>query len=108
MVHVDHDGRDGLEDAIADRAEEAVVAAGVTGGAYLVDQHQQELISQAGPVLSRRVGPAKSHHGATQRSAAGPPVTGGRAVRRAVVPRFGAWLIGAGTKLGGATVRPSN
>ena len=74
----------------------------------LVNQHQQELISQAGPVLSRRVGPAKSHHRATQRSAAGPPVTGGRAVRRAVAPRFGAWLIDFGTRLGGARVRTSN
>jgi hypothetical protein len=44
---------------------------------------------------------------ATQRSAAGIPVTGGRAVRRAVAPRIGAWLIHFGTRLGGATVRTS-
>jgi hypothetical protein len=73
----------------------------------LVDLHRQELISQAGSVRSRR-GPSKSQHGATQRSAAGLPVTGGRAVRRAVAPRFGAWLIDFGTKLGGTTVRTSS
>lgn len=74
----------------------------------LVDLHRQELISQAGPVRSRRSGPSKRQHSATQRSAAGLPVTGGRAVRRAVAPRFGAWLIDFGTRLGGATVRTSN
>jgi hypothetical protein len=44
---------------------------------------------------------------ATQRSAAGIPVTGGRAVRRALAPRIGAWLIDFGVRLGGATVRTS-
>ncbi len=74
----------------------------------LVDLHRQELISQAGSGRSRRFGFSKRQHSATQRSAAGPPVTGGRAVRRALAPRFGAWLIDAGTRLGGATVRTSN
>jgi hypothetical protein len=74
----------------------------------LVDLHRQELISQAGPVVARRISPPKSHHRAAQRSAAGPPVTGGRAVRRAVAPRFGSWLIEFGTRLGGATVRTSH
>jgi hypothetical protein len=75
--------------------------------AALVAQHRQELISEA-KVGSRRSGHAKSQHGATQRSAAGPPVTGGRAVRRALAPRFGAWLIDFGTRLGGSTVRASS
>ncbi len=73
----------------------------------LVDLHRQELISQAGSVRSRR-GSSKTQHSSTQRSAAGLPVTGGRAVRRAVAPRFGAWLIDFGTRLGGATVRTSS
>ena len=73
----------------------------------LVDQHQQELISQAGSSRSRRAGHPVRQHSATQRSAAGPPVTGGRAVRRAVAPRFGAWLIHFGTRLGGAKVQTS-
>ncbi len=74
----------------------------------LVDLHRQELISQAGSARSGSVGSSKRQHRATQRSAAGLPVTGGRAVRRAVAPRFGAWLIGFGTRLGGTTVRTSN
>jgi hypothetical protein len=73
----------------------------------LVDQHRQELISDAN-LGSRRSGHSTSQRRATQRSAAGPPVAGGRAVRRAVAPRFGAWLIDFGTKLGGATVRTSS
>jgi hypothetical protein len=74
----------------------------------LVDMHQQELISQVGSARARRSALPKRQHRPTQRSAAGIPVTGGRAVRRAVAPRFGAWLIDFGTKLGGATVRTSN
>jgi hypothetical protein len=74
----------------------------------LVDLHQQELISQAGSGRARRSGPTKRHDRATQRSAAGLPVAGGRAVRRAVAPRFGAWLIDFGTRLGGTTVRTSS
>ncbi|HEX4174788.1 MAG TPA: hypothetical protein VHY81_02640 [Acidimicrobiales bacterium] len=74
----------------------------------LVELHRQELISQAGSGLPRRSGLTKRQHRATQRSAAGHPVSGGRAVRRAVAPRFGAWLIDFGTRLGGTTVRTSS
>jgi hypothetical protein len=74
----------------------------------LVDLHRQELIRQAGSGRSRRSGGSKRRDSATQRSAAGLPVTGGRAVRRAVAPRFGAWLIHFGTRLGGTAVRTSN
>ena len=73
----------------------------------LVDMHQHELISQARPVRSRPTRPSRRQHRATQRSAAGVPVTGGRAVRRAVAPRFGAWLIEFGTRLGGTPVQTS-
>ena len=74
----------------------------------LVELHRQELISQAGPLRTHRSGVSKSQNNATQRSAAGLPVAGGRAVRRAVAPRFGHWLIEFGTKLGGTTVRTSS
>ena len=85
---------------------------------FLADEHRRELVDDARS-HGRPAHKNPTHENAdnveqqsilsaTQRSAAGIPVTGGRAVRRAVVPRFGAWLIGAGTKLGGATVRPSN
>jgi len=74
----------------------------------LVDLHQQELIRQAGSGRSRRSGRTNGQHSATQRSAAGLPVTGGRAVRRAVASRVGAWLIEFGTRLGGTTVRTTN
>jgi hypothetical protein len=78
------------------------------GVELLVDQHQRELMTQA---RSRRAGrrevPTQSES-ATPRSATGFPVTGGRAVRRAVAPRVGTWLIAFGTRLGGATVRTSS
>jgi hypothetical protein len=74
----------------------------------LVEQHRQELVGQAGPVRARRPVSAKAASSATQRSAAGFPVSGGRAVRRAVAPRVGAWLIEFGTRLGGTTVRTSS
>ena len=72
---------------------------------FLTDEHRRELVTDA---RSRR-GSARrpKHESAPQRSAAGIPVTGGRAVRRAVAPRVGAWLIEAGTRLGGAKVRTS-
>jgi hypothetical protein len=84
---------------------------------FLADEHRRELVADA----RSHEGPAhKSSHkveqqsilqqsilSATQRSAAGIPVTGGRAVRRALAPRIGAWLIHFGTRLGGATVRTS-
>ena len=73
----------------------------------LVDQHRQELISQAGPGRARRSGLSKRRQRALQRPAAGIPVAGSRAVHRAVAPRFGAWLIDFGTRLGGTTVRTS-
>lgn len=71
----------------------------------LVDLHRQELLGQAGSLRSRRAQYAKGQDSATQRSATGLPVSGGRAVRRAVAPRVGAWLIDFGTRLGGTTVR---
>jgi hypothetical protein len=75
----------------------------------LADAHRRDLMASAG---SRR---AQAQHGevaandlgVVQRSAPGLPVTGGRAVHRAVAPRLGAWLIEFGTKLGGATIRTS-
>lgn len=74
----------------------------------LVHQHQQELASQAGSRRARRSRRSTGQDSATHRSAAGHPVAGGRAVRRAVAPRFGSWLIEFGTRLGGATVRTSS
>jgi hypothetical protein len=71
----------------------------------LTDEHRRELVADA---RSHRVSvPRAKQARATQRSAAGIPVTGGRAVRQAVAPRVGAWLIEAGTRLGGASVRTS-
>ena len=43
----------------------------------------------------------------TSPTAPGHPVAGGRDVRRPVAPRLGSWLIGLGTRLGGASVRTS-
>jgi hypothetical protein len=69
------------------------------------EAHQMNLLSTASP---RAVRSARSRRqGATLRSAAGFPVPGGRAPRRAVAPRVGAWLIGLGTRLGGASIRTS-
>ncbi len=71
------------------------------------DAHRRDLMASAQP---RRSDPRGMEMGvpiATQRSATGLPVTGGRAVRRAVAPRLGAWLIEFGTKLGGASIRTS-
>ena len=70
------------------------------------DSHRRDLLASAG---SRRGSgdDVASDLRATQRSAAGLPVTGGRAVRRAVAPRLGTWLIDFGTKLGGASMRTS-
>ena len=72
------------------------------------DAHRQELMRGSGSRRSaRRRVDETTDPGAAQRSASGPPVAGGRAVRRAVAPRVGAWLIDFGTRLGGATVRTS-
>jgi hypothetical protein len=72
----------------------------------MVDMQRQEL--QRAPMrrVPRGHGGAKEAR-ATQRSAAGIPVPGGRAVRRAVAPRIGSWLIHAGVRLGGASFGPS-
>jgi hypothetical protein len=85
---------------------------------FLADEHRRELVADAQShansahrsarkVDQPRKVDEQSILSATQRSAAGIPVTGGRAVRRAVAPRIGAWLIGFGTRLGGATIRTS-
>ena len=72
------------------------------------EAHRRDLLSSAGSRRVARQGVQRlSEPRATQRSAAGLPVTGGRAVRRAVAPRIGAWLIEFGTRLGGASVRTS-
>jgi hypothetical protein len=74
----------------------------------MVDMHRRELDRVAGADrVPRRSEAALDEVGATQRSAAGIPVSGGRAVRRALAPRVGTWLIHAGVRLGGATVRTS-
>jgi hypothetical protein len=73
-----------------------------------VRAHQQELMNTAGSHRASRAGTAQtSAPDATQRSAAGIPVTGGRAVRRVRAPRLGAFLIDFGTRLGGASIRTS-
>ena len=79
---------------------------------FLADEHRRELVDEARSHRGSTDGPAntveqQSILSATQRSAAGIPVTGGRAVRRAMAPRLGAWLIDFGIRLGGTTVRTS-
>ena len=71
----------------------------------MVDLHRRELQEAAGARTPRRLAADKGAVGATQRSAAGVPVPGGRALRRAVAPRVGTWLIHAGVRLGGASVQ---
>jgi len=71
------------------------------------DAHRRDLMASAGPRRAARGEGATSRSAAMQRSVTGIPVTGGRAVHRAVAPRLGAWLIEFGTKLGGATIRTS-
>jgi hypothetical protein len=73
----------------------------------LVDAHRRDLMASAGARRAVHSEVATSEVGVVQRSAPGLPVTGGRAVHRAVAPRLGAWLIDFGTKLGGATIRTS-
>ena len=73
----------------------------------LADAHRRDLMASASARRAVRSQVATSEAGAVQRSAPGLPVTGGRAVHRAVAPRLGAWLIDFGTKLGGATIRTS-
>ena len=71
------------------------------------DAHRRDLMASAGKRRAPRGGGATSGAAAMHRSVTGIPVTGGRAVHRAVAPRLGAWLIEFGTKLGGATIRTS-
>ena len=74
----------------------------------LAEAHRRELLALAGSRrVSRQNVRRSSGPSTTQRSDAGLPVTGARAVRRPVAHRFGAWLIELGTKLGGASVRTS-
>jgi hypothetical protein len=72
----------------------------------MVDMHRRELqrAAEAGRMPPRPEA-GVDETGARQRSAAGAPVPGGRAVRRAVAPRLGTWLIHAGVRLGGASVQ---
>ena len=71
------------------------------------EARRRDLAASAGSFRTARRATRVSQPAAAQRSAAGLPVTGGRAVHRAVAPRLGSWLISFGTRLGGATVRPS-
>jgi len=73
----------------------------------LADAHRRELMASAGSRRPLRDQGAVSDAGVVQRSAPGLPVTGGRAVHRAVAPRLGSWMIEFGTKLGGAKIRTS-
>ncbi|HTU39136.1 MAG TPA: hypothetical protein VMF35_14155 [Acidimicrobiales bacterium] len=71
------------------------------------EARRRDLAASAGSVRATRHVTKGSQPGTAQRSAAGLPVPGGRAVHRAVAPRLGSWLISFGTRLGGAAVRPS-
>jgi hypothetical protein len=76
------------------------------------DAHGQELRLAAGSQratrrLAREAGQHMGEQSPASRSAAGLPVAGGPARRRAVAPRVGAWLIEFGTRLGGASIRTS-
>jgi hypothetical protein len=73
----------------------------------LADAHRRDLMASAGSRRARSGNVAASDVGVVQRSAPGLPVTGGRAVHRAVAPRLGAWLIEFGTRLGGTAIRTS-
>jgi hypothetical protein len=76
----------------------------------MASQHQRNLRALSGaPQNSRRGGitAAAATRPTTLRSATGLPVTGGRAVRRAVAGHVGDWLIRAGTRLEGGSIRTS-
>ena len=73
----------------------------------MVDMRRQELQRAATARVTRGHDGGGKEARAAQRSAAGIPVPGGRAVRRAVAPRIGSWLIHAGVRLGGASFGPS-
>ena len=70
----------------------------------LADAHRRDLMAAAKPRRATgRDSVQVNDPRAALRSAADLPVSGGRAM----APRIGAWLIEFGTRLGGATVRPS-
>ena len=71
------------------------------------EAHRRDLMASAAPRHAIRREIVASEARATQGSATGLPVTGGRTVHRVVAPRLGAWLIDLGRKLGGATIRTS-
>jgi hypothetical protein len=73
----------------------------------LADSHRRDLMASAGPRPGVPADDAAHRSGTTPQSLDGRPAAGGLAVRRAVAPRLGAWLIEFGTKLGGATIRTS-
>jgi hypothetical protein len=82
-----------------------------------IDAHRRDLLADAvahrsrsrvKPVDEVQVAPLRSQ--TAQLSATGLPVSGGRTVRRSglVSQRFGSWLIHAGTRLGGGSMRTSS
>jgi len=74
----------------------------------MASAHRRDLLETAGGLQAARRATASTREPrATQRSAPGIPVTGGRAVHRVRAPRLGAWLIDFGTRLGGASIRTS-
>ena len=74
----------------------------------MASAHRRDLLETAGGLqVARRVAASTHEPRATQRSAAGFPVPGGRAVHRVRAPRIGAWLIDFGTRLGGTSIRTS-
>ena len=72
------------------------------------ESHRADLAGAAGSRRRSRRPATSASGGTTQRSAAGLPVTGGRAVRRPARARVGSWLIGFGTRLGGTAIRTSS
>ena len=75
----------------------------------MVEAYRRDLARTAGARRPRAVRvsrpvarPKVTHHPAT-----GLPVSDGRAVRGVVRPKVGSWLIRAGTRLGGASMRTS-
>jgi hypothetical protein len=73
------------------------------------DAHRHDLLTSADAHRrARSVGAEGQQTSPTHRSASGFPVAGGRAVGRSFSARFGAWLISAGTRLGGAPMQTSS
>jgi hypothetical protein len=69
------------------------------------DAHRRDLLASAStrrPVLATPV-EGLGREG----RAPGHALSAGRATRRTVAPRIGSWLIGLGTKMGGASIRTS-